>query len=138
MAKIDSLIGKTIVGYRYGIAPESGFSFNTRERIAEPGVSMAQVGFGKEIQSFAVSAQSNKRYYYVGQISGEGSDDEICLVNVKRITRNEYLNLRKGKDMVSISNEIVNAIADRKTRLMNMGYNYSEEEIENYRKKYTK
>lgn len=35
--KVSDLIGKTIVGYRYGEAPESGHSWNYAENKPEPG-----------------------------------------------------------------------------------------------------
>lgn len=113
--------GQTIVGYRYGEAPENGRSWNYRENQYEPGVSMAQVGFDKEIESFAVSDASNrKKFYYIGTICGQGGDDEICLSNVRRITRNEYLSLRK--EMVEVSNQVVNDRIDSKINLINRGW----------------
>ena len=113
--------GQTIVGYRYGEAPENGRSWNYRENQYEPGVSMAQVGFDKEIESFAVSDASNrKKFYYIGTICGQGGDEEICLSNVRRITRNEYLSLRK--EMVEVSNQVVNDRIDSKINLINRGW----------------
>lgn len=133
----EDIIGLRVVGYRYGIAPENGFSYNTNTHQYEPGVSMAQICFGKEIQSFAVDAQSKKRYYYIGDVSGIGGDDEICLTNCKRITYNEYLSLRN--QMVHENNMIVNYYADLKLRLHYKGYyGYDEDSIENFRKKYSR
>ena len=140
MATIENLIGKTIVGYRYGEAPESGYSWNYAENRYEPGVSMAQVGYFKECGSFATSeAESSRRkYYYIGEIAGEGGDDEICLTNVKRITYKEYLKLRT--ETKQVSNDYVNAICDRKLRLIDRGINIcmSADEVESLRAKYTK
>lgn len=132
--------GQTIVGYRYGEAPEGGHSWNYRENEWEPGVSMAQVGFDKEIGSFAVSdaGTSRKKYYYIGIICGQGGDDEICLSDVRRISRNEYLSLRK--EMVAVSNQVVNDRIDSKIELINRGWNIgrSIEQLEEERNIYLK
>lgn len=132
--------GKTIVGYRYGEAPESGRSWNYRENEWEPGVSMAQVGFDKEIGSFAVSESGNnrKKIYYIGTICGQGGDDEICLSDVRRISRSEYLSLRR--EMVEVSNQIVNDRIDSKINLINRGFSLGRtiEQLEEERSKYIK
>lgn len=132
--------GQTIVGYRYGEAPESGRSWNYRENEWEPGVSMAQVGFDKEIGSFAVSEAGceRKKYYYVGDVCGTGGDDEICLCNVRRITRNEYLAMRK--QMVAVSNQIVNDRINTSINLINRGWSIGRtiEQLEAERNMYLK
>lgn len=132
-------IGKTIVGYRYGKAPEGGRSWNYRENEWEPGVSMAQVGFDKEIGSFAVSGSEDRgRYYYLGTICGQGGDDEICLSDVEEITRDEYLLLRES--MTDVSNQIVNDRIDTKISLINRGFiiDKTVEQLEQERQKYIK
>ena len=83
-----------IVGYRYGAAPKEGKSYNYREQEYECGVSMASVGYLGEIYSACYFAD-RKKYYYVGDFAGFGSDGEVCLSNVKQITYKEYLRLRK-------------------------------------------
>jgi len=132
------MIGKNIVGYRYGKAPESGYSYNYRESKRECGVSMAKVGHMSEKNSFAVHnlRQSNvKKYYYIGSISGFGGDDEICLKNVKNINYNEYRKMLKEKEIIDISNIIVNDIADRKISLIDNGWNIcmTKEAVESWR-----
>lgn len=136
MTSLNDIIGIQIVGYRYGIAPESGRSYNFRDNSYECGVSMASVGYDKEIRSFAVDEADKKKYYYIGTVCGEGGDDEICLENVVRITRNEYI--KKLKEMKEASNAIVNYRFDRKINLINNGFNLglTEEEIEAERVKY--
>ena len=133
-------LGQTIVGYRYGEAPENGRSWNYRENEYEPGVSMASVGFDREMGSFAISdaGANRKRYYYIGTICGTGGDNEICLSNVRRITRKEYLALRK--EMVAVSNQVVNDRIDTRINLINRGYHigYTIEQLEEERKKYLK
>lgn len=140
MKTIDNLIGETIVGYRYGEAPESGYSWNYAEGHREPGVSMAQVGYFKEYGSFAVSdAESSRRkYYYIGEIAGEGGDDEICLTNVRRISYKDYLRLKK--ETKQVSNDYVNALCDRKLRLIDRGFDIcmTRDDIEAIRTKYVK
>lgn len=133
MTTLEDIIGKTIAGYRYGIAPESGLSYNTREGEYEPGVSMACVGFGKEVSSFAVDAQSNRKYYYIGKIAGFGGDDEICLTDVRRVSRNEYLSALK--ETVDVSNLVVDCYADRMIRLIESGWNIglTVEDVEDFR-----
>lgn len=137
---IEDIIGKTIVGYRFGKAPESGYSWNYAENCREAGVSMAAVGYAPECRSFATSdaKSSRRKFYYIGEIAGEGGDDEICLANVKRITYREYLTLRK--ETRHVSNDYINAICDRKLRLLGRGIDIcmSEEDVENMRTKYTK
>ena len=132
--------GQTIVGYRYGEAPEGGRSWNYRENEWEPGVSMAQVGFDKEIGSFAVrdAGASRRKFYYIGTICGQGGDDEICLSDVRRISRSEYLSLRK--EMVAVSNQVVNDRIDSKIDLINRGWNIgrSIEQLEAERNMYLK
>lgn len=138
--EVTDLIGKTIVGYRYGEAPQSGHSWNYTEDMPEPGVSMAQVGYYKEYSTFAVTGAraSRKRVYYVGEIAGEGSDDEICLRNVRRISYREYLRLRI--ETKQVSNDYVNALCDRYVSLLNGGWHICKtyEQVEEMRRKYTK
>lgn len=132
-----SVLGLKIVGYRFGSAPENGRSWNYNEKKWECGVSMASVGYDKEIGSFAVSGAANrKKYYYVGTICGYGGDDEICLENVTRISYKEYKSLRR--EMIDASNIVVNERYDRKLSLLNRGFNIgmSEIDIESERKKY--
>ena len=140
MTTLKDLIGKTIVGYRYGEAPKDGRSYNYRDKNYECGVSMASVGYYKEIGSFAVSEanQSRRKYYYIGDIIGTGGDDEICLSNVRRITYKNYLSMRKNQ--VDISNMVVNYYCDRLIDLLNRGFSIgrNEDEIEAIRKQYTK
>ena len=131
--------GMTIVGYRYGEAPENGRSWNYRENEFECGVSMASVGFDKEIGSFAVSeASGRKKFYYIGTICGTGGDDEICLSDVKRITYNEYRKLRK--EMVEVSNQVVNDRINTKINLINNGWHIGRtiEQLEAERAQYLK
>lgn len=136
--KVSDLIGMTIVGYRYGEAPESGHSWNYADNCEEPGVSMAQVGYYREYFSFAISDYSTrrKRFYYLGQIAGEGGDDELCLTNLKRISYQEYLRLRK--ETKEVSNKYVNALCDRWLSLLRRGWQIykTEEQIEETRRKY--
>lgn len=140
MKTIEDLIGQTIVGYRYGEAPESGYSWNYAEGRPEPGVSMAQVGYYKECASFAVSEAdaSRRKFYYIGKIAGEGGDDEICLSDVRRISYKDYLRLRN--ELKQVSNDYVNAVCDRKIRLINRGIdiNMTEDDVESMRKNYIK
>lgn len=138
MTKLEDIVGMEIVGYRYGVAPENGYSYNTREREYECGVSMARVGYDREINSFAIDAQSTKKYYYIGTIAGIGGDNEICLTNVRQIRRIEYLAMRKK--MVEASNAIVNYTADRRIALINRGFSIGMtiEQIEEYRRAYLK
>lgn len=138
--KVKNLIGKKIVGYRYGEAPQSGHSWNYSEGVLEPGVSMAQVGYYKEYSSFAIAdaRASRKRFYYVGEIAGEGGDDEICLRNVRRISYREYLRLRI--ETKQVSNDYVNALCDRAVNMLNVGWHICRtyEQVEETRRKYTK
>lgn len=132
-------IGLQIVGYRYGAAPENGRSWNYQSNEWECGVSMASVGYDKEIGSFAVSGANNrKKFYYKGTVCGTGGDDEICLENISKISYREYQKLRK--EMKEASNIIVNERFDRKINLINRGYNIgmSEDDIEIERRKYIK
>lgn len=128
-----------IVGYRYGEAPKGGRSWNYQSNEWECGVSMASVGYDKEIGSFAVSGSSDrKKHYYIGTICGTGGDDEICLENVKKITYREYQTMRK--EMKEASNIVVNERYDRKISLIERGFNIGRtiEEVEEERKKYLK
>lgn len=143
---MENLIGLQIVGYRYGEAPENGKSYNYQTKEFEPGISMAQVGYYKEIGSFAISdaAENRKKYYYIGTISGFGGDDEICINNAKRLTYHEYLSLRKSQAMINSSNKIVNAIIDEKISFiksgwdLGFGYGKGVEHFEEERNKYIK
>ena len=137
--QVENLIGKVMVGYRYGEAPESGYSRNYQTNTCEPGVSMAQVGFMCEYNSFAISeaAENRRKVYYIGEVAGFGGDDEICLTNIKRISYKEYISLRK--EYKENSNEYVKAIIADKTRLADLGYcGYNEDEIKAKYNKYIK
>lgn len=132
----DKLIGRTIVGYRYGEAPESGHSHNYQTNEDECGVSMAQVGYLEEYGSFAISeaASRRKRCYYIGVIAGFGGDDEVCLTNCKRISYREYLGYRK--QMKDVNNDYVRAIIADKVNLINNGWNIGRTE-EDVKQKYS-
>lgn len=115
------IVGRTIVGYRFGKAPENGRSWNYREQQAEIGVSMASVGYIDFI-SFAISDANSRRkkYYHVGTIAGWGGDDEICLSDMRQISAAEYRKLRV--ETKQVSNDIVDFIADRRCGLIRAGY----------------
>lgn len=119
-------IGKQMVGYRYGAAPECGKSWNYMENRFECGVSMAKVGHMEEVKSFAVSNLADKKvkkYYYVGIIAGEGGDsEEICLAELQQISYIEYKRLLKSESIIETSNAIVNYIANRKVSLIERGW----------------
>lgn len=136
MTTIDDILGITVVGYRYGIAPESGRSYNFRDGFYEEGVSMAQVLYCKPVGSFA--ANGSKKYYYKGIVSGTGSDNEICITDISNITYKDYIQLRKS--MINESNAITNYYADQKLSLINQGFNIgcTEKDIEDYRRSYLK
>lgn len=135
MATEYNMLGMVIVGYRYGKAPESGYSYNSRENRSECGVSMASVGYIPEKWSFAIGTKENrKKYYYVGTIAGEGGDDEWCLRDVKQIKASEYKKMLV--ETKEASNMIANYICDRKIKLKGDGFIIDEslEEIEAKRK----
>ena len=136
---MKTILGRKIVGYRYGLAPESGRSYNTATNSYEDGVSMAKVGHIEENGLLSVTSykDSRKKYYYTGQVIGEGGDDEICLSNVKQVTYREYVKLLKDAEIIKTSNEIVNYIADRKIRLLNRCFfiGKTADEIEVWRSK---
>lgn len=105
-------IGAEIVGYRYGAAPECGYSWNYAENKQECGVSMASVGLLPESRGFATmeAKEGRKIYYYAGKIAGTGGDDEICLMDCQKITKAQYLKHRdKG-----VSQEVLDIWAGRK------------------------
>lgn len=138
---MDNLIGKKIVGYRYGEAPESGYSWNYATNSREPGVSMASVGYLPEVRSFAVldlRCDGVKRHYYIGEIAGRGGDDEFCLTNVRRISYKEYIRLRR--EQKEVHNEIANYVCDVKRRWLDRGYDIcmTYQEVEELRKKLIK
>lgn len=120
--QFKDLIGKTIIGYRYGKAPEGGRSFNTLTRSYEAGVSMASVGYNAEVGSFAAMANEEEgKYYYIGEIAEEtGGDDEICLNNVRELTKEEYESLLP--QYTAISNAVANAYYNRSANVASKGY----------------
>ena len=120
------------VGYRYGDAPESGYSYNTRENRNELGVSMASAAGLKESRSFATMDAASKRpkKYYIGEVVGFGGDNEPIMTNVRLLSKKEYedyLNSQEGKKSALI-------LATDKLRtaeaLKNRGYAGFEKEIE--------
>ena len=89
------------VGYRYGDAPESGYSRNHATGQLEAGVSMAGLGGGYDCSSFAVMGwreAGERKQYYTGTLvlDSTGSDGEPLLSDVTRISRAEYLAQIKG------------------------------------------
>ena len=80
------------IGYRYGDAPKSGFSYNTREGRNERGISLASAAGLPKRRSFAtMSAEENRKIkYYEGDVIGYGGDDEPIMVNLKPITKKDY------------------------------------------------
>lgn len=86
-----------MVGYRYGKAPETGKSYNTRDGKQEAGVSMASVAGSPECNSIATlsAKETRKAYYYSGNYAGIGSDDEYILSDCVQITKKEYTKLVK-------------------------------------------
>jgi|LSQX01.3.fsa_nt_gb hypothetical protein len=85
-------IGDVVVGYRYGKAPEGGYSYNHRDNGSESGVSMASVGYLPDVASFAcsIARDERKKYYYRGVVADFGADGEFVLKDVEQITYNEY------------------------------------------------
>jgi hypothetical protein len=92
MSYIIPRIGDVVVGYRYGKAPEDGYSYNTRDNRYESGVSMASVGYLPDVASFAcvIARDERKKYYYRGMVADFGADGEFVLKDVEQITYNEY------------------------------------------------
>lgn len=136
---IQAAIGRRMVGYRYGKAPESGSSYNHMRHSHELGVSMAAISHLGEVSSFAVDAAkaNRKKYYYVGVVAGEGGDDEICLADVVQISAREYRLMSQEADIIAATNIIVHAFADRSVDLLrggwNLGRNTTLETIEEWR-----
>jgi hypothetical protein len=137
---IKNATGRKMIGYRYGKAPASGYSYNHMSNRNECGVSMASIGHMDEVSSFAVDAAKagRKKYYYVGVIAGEGGDcDEICLADVEQITAREYRRMMRDADIIEAANSIVNAMADRRANLLrggwNLGKNTTLETVEDWR-----
>lgn len=137
---IQSAKGRTMIGYRYGKAPASGYSYNHMSSRNECGVSMASIGHMDEVSSFAVDTAraGRKKYYYAGVIAGEGGDcDEICLADVEQITAREYRRMMQDAGIIEITNSIVNAMADRRADLLrggwNLGKNTTIETVEDWR-----
>lgn len=98
---VKARIGDVVVGYRFGAAPESGYSYNRAENRFEPGVSLASVGYLQPVTSFACygSAAVCKKYYYSGRVAGSGGDGEFCITEVEQITYSEYCReLNDNKD----------------------------------------
>ncbi len=81
-----------VVGARYGDAPESERSFNTRENGYEKGVSMLQVNDLPGVNSFAVSGSKHRaiKYYFGNAITSTGGDNEILMRDLIPITKEEY------------------------------------------------
>jgi len=123
---IQAAKGRKMIGYRYGKAPASGYSYNHMSNRNECGVSMASIGHMEEVSSFAVDAAKvgRKKYYYVGVVAGEGGDcDEICLAEVRQIAASEYRRMKKSAEIIEATNAIVNAMADRSADLLRGGWN---------------
>lgn len=120
--RFKDIIGKTIIGYRYGKAPVSGRSFNTLTQSYESGVSMASVGYNTEVGSFAKTKNEEEgKFYYIGTIAEDtGGDDEICLNNVRELTKKEYELLLP--QYTAISNAVANAYYNRSTNVASKGY----------------
>ena len=82
---LNKPLPKPIIGWRFGDIPEGGKSFNTREEILEPGVSMMQTSGGKKNRGFAGLAHRKEEtpiYVMVGYLNDEkGSDGEDLLIN---------------------------------------------------------
>lgn len=132
MANTDNILGKIIVGYRYGKAPECGHSTNYAANKQECGMSMACVGYNHETCSFAVSENEKLgKYYYIGEIAGTGSDDEICLCNVRELTEEEYAEALD--ETVEASNDVARYYYDTKVNAASYMYPLSER---SYRKSY--
>ena len=122
-----------VVGYRYGEAPESGCSYNTRENKQEIGVSMASVNNLRETRSFAtISARENrKKFYYEGNVIGHGGDDEPLISNAKPISYNDY-KAKLNSDEIHTSKAILMAYYVKLAKsLANKGYaGYEQKAIE--------
>ena len=66
-------------GYRYGIAPESFISYNSREQISERGLSLAAINGKKEIGSSVWF--NGKKHEYTGiLLPYKGSDGENLIL----------------------------------------------------------
>lgn len=84
------------VGMRFGAAPESGRSANTRENIAEAGVSMAEVADPSRSDYFWADigdGRTRPKHYYEGYMihHARGGDDEPLMVGVREVDEGTYL-----------------------------------------------
>lgn len=134
MIDLQDIIGLTIVGFRYGLAPEN--SWNYAENKPENGVSMASCGYYPETLRTKVEFGDRKRYYYIGIISDTGSDDEFLMKNLKKISYKQYLFHKKN--MIEESNLLVDYLCDLKLWCIGNGWNICQtiEEVNDFRNKY--
>lgn len=76
---IDLSTAKEITGYRYGQAPQSYVSFNSREQISEKGLSLAAIENEKEVGS-SVWFSGEKHIYSGILLPYKGSDGENLIL----------------------------------------------------------
>ena len=124
------------VGFRYGDAPESGQSFNSRTNQSEKGVSMASVAGLPESRSFATMSAKESRpvRYYEGDIVGTGGDDEKLFKNLRLLKKSEYNFLLKTPESISDAKKIAQEKIDDYIQLRNNGYNIKDSWIEDAKK----
>jgi hypothetical protein len=125
----EDLLGKIVVGYRYGKAPESGYSWNYAENKSEPGISMAKIGHDDESNLFAVlnlKEKKVKKYYYLGEISGTGGDDEVVLTNLKEISQDDFIKKQNEPMIIDTVNKIIAERGQGKLFLLKRGWNIGE------------
>lgn len=107
----------TAVGYRYGKAPSSEKSYNTRDNKYEDGISMASVAGGKESRLFATmeAKENRKKHYYKGKIIGFGGDGEPLFKNATEISKKEYdSNVGLEENKLALLQLFVNKYVDAK------------------------
>jgi hypothetical protein len=81
-------IGQAIRFLRFGDVPESGESFNHRDRTAEEGVSVYEIAEGRaEMTGFYFGFLDRPAYRGTGVIVGWGSDGEPLVSQVSRLRR---------------------------------------------------
>ena len=125
--KVENNIGMVVAGYRFGDLHPRGYSLNHTTGQAEPGYSMASVMGLEQCGSLAACNDGRKKVYVIGKIAGIGSDDEVCLSDVRVVTYGEYREfLRDNKEKGAALKKTVKAVVKTVRLCMALNAQYEE------------
>jgi hypothetical protein len=76
--------------------------------------------------------EKSKKYYYIGDYSGKGGDDEFLIKNIKQITYRDYCKLIKTEKQKELKTNFIKEKIETLQSLKDAGYNIEQAWIDKW------